>query len=259
MKTVYVNIKDDFTQRKAKKIAKRLYKINKKEDIVIALSKNLMENEILKSYIEEFNLKTLSGKWLFKFLLYDIIEYICKIKGVLKQTQNVAILINSKDDIILGQIPKVAESVKTLKIISNLISSFDYLEEELYSEYGIAMQITNNKRKSLLNTDIIINFDYDEEELNKYYVKTEAILVNLQGNIKLSNFVGININNYQIEYEKDNFEEFTEENDFENNIIYESYIYRRDTLLNIQNQLKRDNVRLTGLIQNNGKYYIKSS
>lgn len=259
LKTVYVNIDDDINKRKARRIAKKLYKINRKEDIVIALSKNLMKNEILNANIEEFGLKKLDGKWLFKFLLSNIIEYVCKVKGKVPETQNVAILINSKDDIVIGQISEIAKKVKTLKIISNHVNDFDYLEEELYFEYGIAMQITNNKRKSLLNTDIIINFDYSEEELNEYYIKAEGIIINLQGKITLKNFSGINIDDYEIDYEKGNFEEFTEENDYEKNIIYESYIYRRDTLLNIQNQLKRDNVRLVGLIQDNGKYYLKSS
>ncbi len=256
---MYVNIKDDLNKRKVKKIAKKLYRISKKEDIVVALNKTLSQNMELIEIINEYGIKILNGRWLFKFLLYDIVNYICKIECKILETQNVAILINKKDDIIIGQIMEIAKRVKSLKIISDFTNGFGYLEEELYTEYGIALQITNNKKKSLLHTDIIINFDYDGEQLNKYYTKSGAILVNLQENVELENFVGININDYRIDYDKDNFEIFENEKDFENNIIYESYIYRKDTLLNIQKQLKRDNVRLVGLIQNNGKFYLQKS
>lgn len=256
---MYVNIKDDLNKRKVKKIAKKLYRISKKEDIVVALNKDLTKNEELTGFINDYGIKILNGKWLFKFLLHDIVDYICKIEHKIPETQNIAILINKKDDIIIGQVLEIAKRVKSLKIISDSINGFGYLEEELYTEYGIALQITNNKKKSLLHTDIIINFDYDEEQLSKYYTKPGVILVNLQENIELKNFAGININDYRIDYDKDNFEMFENEKDFESNVIYESYIYRKDTLPNIQKQLERDNVRLIGLIQDNGKFYLQKS
>ncbi len=259
MKTVYVNINDNLSIRKIRRIAKRLFKISKKEDIVVALNKKLLKNETLKYYINDFGLKILNGKWLFKFMLKDIIKYVCMIEKAKSETRNIALLTNSKDEIIMGQIVEIAKEVKSLKIISNSLNSFEYIEEELYIDYGIGIQITNNKRKSLINTDIIINVDYDENELNKYNIKQNAILINLQNDVNLKNFFGVNINDYKIDYNRDNLKILENENDYESNIIYESYIYRNDTLSNIQKQLKNDNVRLTGLIQNNGKYYLKKA
>lgn len=257
MRTVYINVKDEPNKRKIKKIAKKLYKINKKEDIVVALSKELQKNEELNNKIEEYGIKVLDGKWLFKFLICDIIEYVSKNEHKSKEIQIIAILMEKQDDIVLAQILEIAKNVKVLKIITKSIERYEYWETKLYEEYGIALQVTNNKKKSLSNVDIIINFDYDEEKIKEYNINPFAILVNLQDNIKC--FKGININNYKIEYNKENFMEFEDELDYDNNIIYESYIYRRDTFLNIRKQLNRDEVRLIGLIKDNGEYYLEKS
>jgi len=246
LKTVYVDINKELTARRVKKLAKKLYKMNRKEDIAVALSKELEQNEELMSQINEFGIRVLNGKWLFKFLICDIIEYISNIKNEKEESQIVGILMKNKDEIVLAQLFDIAKKVKTLKIISGFTVGLSYLEEKLYNEYGIAMQITNNKRKALTNVDIVINFDYTEEQLSEYNINPQAVLVNIEENIE--NFVGTNINNYKIEYNKENFNKVANELSFDSNVIYEGYIYRKDTLQNIRKQLKIDSVRLVELI-----------
>lgn len=245
MKTVYVDIEKEMTDRRIKKIAKKLYKLNKKDDIVVALSKDLEKNERLISQINEFGVKILDGKWLFKFLICDIIEYISNMKNEKEETQVVAILMKNKDEIVLNQLFDIAKRVRTLKVISGFTVGLSYLEEKLYNEYGIAIQITNNKRKALTNVNIVINFDYTEEQLSEYNINSQAVLVNIKENIK--NFIGTNINNYKIEYNKENFTKMKNETNFDSNVIYEGLIYRRDTLQNIRKQLTLDKVRLIEL------------
>lgn len=246
MKTVYVDINKELTTRRTKKIAKKLYKINKKEDIVVALSKDLEQNIELTNQISELGIEILNGKWLFKFLLCDIIEYISDRKDEKEENQIVAILMNKKDEIVLSQLSDIAQKVKMLKIIGEFTVELNYLEEKLYNEYGIAIQITNNKRKALTNVDIIINFDYTEEKLYEYSINPQSVLVNIQE--KNKKFMGTNINDYKIEYNKENFNEVENESKFNKNVIYEGYIYRRDTFLNIKKQFRTDNVRLIELI-----------
>ena len=48
------------TQRRIKKVAKKLYKINQKEEIIVALSKKLESNEELKNEINRYNIKILN-------------------------------------------------------------------------------------------------------------------------------------------------------------------------------------------------------
>ncbi len=75
MKTIYID-KENIGKWRARRIARKLYRQSKKEDIVIALSKNLMEHEILNEALNEQGLKVLNDRWLFKFLLFDLLEYI---------------------------------------------------------------------------------------------------------------------------------------------------------------------------------------
>lgn len=50
MKTVYINEKEKITKRKVRKIAKKIEKINKKEEVAVAICNELFEN---KELIEE--------------------------------------------------------------------------------------------------------------------------------------------------------------------------------------------------------------
>ena len=102
-------------------------------------------------------------------MLNEILEETAKLTKKEQMTINLAILIDNAEDVLLAQIKELAEKVKNLKIITKNISRFSYIEEELYVQYGIAMQITNNRIKALLNTDIIINFDFNESRFSNYH------------------------------------------------------------------------------------------
>lgn len=282
MKTIYID-KENIGKWRARRIAKKLYKQSKKEDIVIALSKNLMEHEALNNALNEYELKVLNDRWLFKFLLFDILEYIANNEcngttistpylrsGALcapyfeeiAQTNvgasiahpindyKVAILMDKADEIIMQQLVSIAKSVKTLKIVTKSKNSYSYIENELFQRDGIAIQITNNKEKSLSNVDIILNFDFNEERISKYKINHNAIIIDLGKKITLNkdNFNGKIINNYEITFNEENYNLNINKDNFDNSILYESYIYRRDTFANIKNQLNQDNVRLIKLI-----------
>lgn len=248
MRSVYLDY-ENISKRKAKRIAKKLYKMNKKEDIVIALSNYLEKNEDLIKYIKKFNLKILNGRWLFKFLLLDILEYISRNQNKNLEMLTVAILIERPDEIVMAQFVDIAKKVKCLKIVTQDVYRFSYIEEELYEKYGIALQITNNKQKSLSNVDIIINFDFDEEKINEYNINRTDIIVNISKNINIykAGFKGKNINNYEIKYNEENYGEVQVKSKYNPNVLYESYIYRRDTFANVYKQLKRDGVEIANL------------
>ena len=249
MRTVYINTKEELNKRKLKRIAKKLYKMNRKEEIVIALSKNLEENEELNEEISSYGLSILNGRWLFKFLLLEILEYLSKESGKEIETLTVAILIDKIDEIILKQLVEIARRIKVLKIVTKDINRYSYIEKELYQKEGIAIQITNNKNKSLVSVDIIINFDFNKEKLEEYNIDKYATIINIKEKVNFQNseFNGKNINNYEISYNGENFENEYMKNEFDSNILYESYIYRKDTYANIKKQLQIDNVRLTKL------------
>ena len=245
MKSVYIDEERDITTRKAKKIAKKLYRANKKEEIAIVLSNKMRKNIDLFEQLNKYKLHILNGRWILKFLIYDILETVVKSKNEKIEMQNVAILIDKPDDVLLSQLVRIAEKVKSFKIITNEPQKYSYLED-FCEEYGIALQITNNKSKSLTKTDIIINFDFDEEKFYRYRVNSCATIINIETKIETNkdNFTCDIINDYSIEYNRKNYDGFFDEKDFDKNIIYESYIYRKDTFANVYKQLQDDMVRV---------------
>ena len=118
------------------------------------------------------------------------------------ETSNVAILIDNMEEAIISQIKQIAKEVKSLKIVTSKVNRFIYLEEKLYSDYGIGVQVTNNKEKALQSSEIIVNIDFDEDMLKKYYIKNDATIINIKKKIKKisDRFNGIIINDYKKKY-----------------------------------------------------------
>ena len=248
-KNVSQNYLKTLNKRKLKKITNRIHKISKKEDIVIVINKNMYNNEEFINQISNSGFKILNGRWLFKFLLQDILEYIANKYNKKLYLLNVAILIDNLDEIILKQLPIIANKIKLLKIVTKSMYSFSYMENQLYRTNGIAIQITDNKTKSLLNTDIIINIDFNEKKLNMYKINPNATIINVNNNIAINNilFQGKVIYDYDITYNEDKFENKLNKHDFYNNVLYESYIYRKDTFDNIKRQIIKDGVKIVKL------------
>ena len=119
------------------------------------------------------------------------------------------------------------------------------------------LNISNNKRKSLLKSEIILNIDFPEELVNKYKIYDNSIVVNLSEKIILQSkrFNGININDYKIkipyEYKLKGFQD---------EIIYEALIYGKN-YKNINQEIVKDKIEISKLVGNNGaidKIEIKS-
>lgn len=108
--------------------------------------------------------------------------------------------------------------------------------------------VTNNKKKSLKNAKIILNIDFPKETINKYNIFDEAIIVNLDGDVKIDKkrFSGININNYEIE------NDFKFSDKFYTKDIFESKIYKKTTFTNIREEIKKSDLKIKELVGNNG-------
>lgn len=179
-------------------------------------------------------------------MLLDILDDISSFNEKSLEKINLAILIEKFEDIWQEQIIEIAKRVKNLKIITNNINSFLNLEEILYIEYGIAVQITNNKTKALVSTDIIINCNFGDDKINDYIISKQCDIINILYKVKIrdEDFEGRIINDYYLSYNTDILEEFEDKEEFSNDVLYESLIYRRDTYSNIRKQLKKDCVKL---------------
>lgn len=229
----------------AKRINKKLYD-NNIENVV--LSNYLEENEILKQKLYCQNINILDGRYLFYLLIPEIIEYILKRQKVKLQNGEVTLLINDFTQNNAKIITYIAQNVKRVNIVTNHINKFKKIEDYLYNELGVILNITNNKSKSLSNANLIINIDFPEEIINKYEINSNAIIVNIFNEIKIraKKFNGININYYKAcipkEYQIDGFQ---------NNLVYESSIYKC-SYENARKDIIANKIRIKKLVGING-------
>ena len=229
----------------AKRINKKLYD-NNIENVV--LSNYLEENEILKQKLYCQNINILDGRYLFYLLIPEIIEYILKRQKVKLQNGEVTLLINDFTQNNAKIITYIAQNVKRVNIVTNHSNKFKKIEDYLYNELGVILNITNNKSKSLSNGNIIINIDFPEEIINKYEINSNAIIVNIFNEIKIraKKFNGININYYKAcipkEYQIDGFQ---------NNLVYESSIYKC-SYENARKDIIANKIRIKKLVGING-------
>ena len=234
-------------KRKIRKLAngifKKLYMLDI-EDIV--LSEYLFNIELLKNILYEQKIDILDGKNLFKYLSYNILEYIYKYKK--KGIEEVSILVNDLTKKNKQNIIYIATKIKRLNIITNNIDKFKTIENYLYNELGILINISNNKKKSLLKANVILNFDYPNELINKFNINNKAIIINIPDNIKINTkrFDGVLVNNFKINMPI----EFKIEG-FKDEEIYESMIYNY-SYYEAQEKIEKDKIEIKGLIGNRG-------
>lgn len=165
----------------------------------VILSEEIKQNNEFIKHLKDNNIKIFDGKWLFKYLIVDIVEYL-KNKVQLDEKSEIAILSNDLTDEVIGNLEELVKKYKKIKIITEHFEKFKKTEEKIYQKTGFPLIITNNKKKALGKAQIIINFDFDEEQINKFNIYDNAIIINLKNNVKINKkrFNGITINDYKL-------------------------------------------------------------
>ena len=184
-----------------------------------------------------------------------MIDYVCQKKKIEANNIEVAIMLNDNSEVNLKMIIIIAQKVKMLRVVTKDIDKFKSVEEYLFKNMGIVIRTTNNKKKALIKSDLIINIDFAEELINKYVLPQNAIIINLINKIKIKSkrFAGTNCNNYSIILPDEYKEWFVKNKLFENfnqNLLLESKIYLKNSFEAIEEALK--NVKISCLIGNNG-------
>ncbi len=135
-----------------------------------------------------------------------------------------------------------------MNIITKNMKQFKYIEKQLYEKQAIALQITNNKRKSMLKSNIIVNVDLTEEELNKCTFPQNIIIINLKNKINTNSikFEGINVNDCTLNIKR----EIKPIDGFTINSLYESILYENKSKLK---ELIENEIEINSLIGINGK------
>lgn len=165
---LYEGIKDKVLEHIGDNLNKTIT-VNEYKNIVI--SNELKKNSIIMDKLTKLNI--LNGRWLFNYLIYDVINYILLKKNKEIEKAEISIMVNSTTDTFIQNILNIAKNAKILNIVTENIAIFKQIEEKLYNEQGIMIRVTNNKKRSLLKSDVIINLDFTEEELAKYYLPSK--------------------------------------------------------------------------------------
>jgi len=244
------------------KFFKKIHKFLNKENvntIAISNSLNKLENiDTFKNLFYSENYNILNGRWLFKNLSFEILEYISKASNQNINELEVSILTNETSSFIKENIKLLSQNVKNLNIVTRNIEYFKPLTQELYNSFGISIRISNNKKKILTTSDVIFNFDFPEEVLNKFALPLNGIIINYSSQIKIRNklFNGLNIKNYTINVHQDIIDSFKSVyllNSFNLEILYESLYFNETSLTKILAYFINDKLIVTSLHGNNGK------
>lgn len=273
MKTIYIEKKDKpnwkvgkikiendnceitLDLEKEKNVNKVIKKLIKNEITHVVLSKELYNNQQLINILNASNIQIFDGRWLEKYLTTEILDYIISQKKENKEEIEIAITVNQITEFSIEIIKILAKQYKRVTIVTNYIEKLQKIEKDIYDNDGILISISNNKKKSLLKPQIILNIDFCKELLNKYRINENAIIVNLEGNIKINEkrFNGINVNNYEIDIGREeiiwrkNIEKFNKKD------LLESNLYVKDTFTNICSKIRKNKVSIKELYGISGK------
>ena len=237
------------------RILRNIKKIKKYNFKNVILSNNLFNDEKLKKIFINNNINIIEGKFLYESLLYKSIEYISNIQRMNMEKYEISILIKYKNNIRVSGIIELAKKCKIINLITDNIKQFDRLEKELKKEYGIILNVTTNKEKTLLNSNIIINLDFLLDEFSQCAMPRKAIIFNIRNNLKIySNFFeGINITDYLI-YLPQKYNKIVKLlQDVNPILLYEAIIIENNLIQSeIERKLKFDSVEIKCFLGNNG-------
>lgn len=246
---IYANLE------KEKNLKRILNKLINTDVSNVVLSKNLCENRSFINALNAHGIKIFDGRWLEKYLVFEILDYIINQVEIKKEETEIAITTNEITDISIEIIKTLSKQYKRLTIVTNHIEKLRKIEKEIYDRDGVLIVISNNQRKSLLKPQIILNLDFNRDVLNKYRINENAIIINLEGNIKIDSkrFNGVNINDYEIEIGKE--ETIWRENmeSFRNKDLLEANLYMKDTFQNIRDKIAINKVYIKEIFGINGK------
>jgi translation initiation factor IF-1 len=230
-----------------RRCVEKLRKLIKKDNI-----KQVACEEEIQQYVDKKIL--IDEKDIIKYLILEILEYIFEIQGKKMEQEDIYFLINKDEDIYLENIKTLSEKFKTTNIITEELSKFQKIVENIFEE-ETTIYLSNNKRKSLRRAKYIVNFDYGIGEIEKYNINRTAILINIEQKVKIESmaFEGISINNVNIQISDELIEHFGRMMEKINkNILYMSLVNQKQELARIKDRIKEDNIHILNLIGDKG-------
>ena len=240
-------INEKITDKKAQKLAQKTKRIIEKTNSKkLVISKSIKQITNYVNYLYSYNYEIVDSRWLFEVLAVKALDFIVEKKKMQKEETKVAILVNDLTEYTLENIRIIVKQYKIVNIVTNHIEKFKKIEEQILEEDGIIITINDNKKRSLLKTNLILNIDFPTELINKYNINDDAIIVNIKGNVKINKkrFRGININDYEIKFEKNENFDGIDLNKYKLAEIYEAKLHKKTPYKNVMEILNKDKVEI---------------
>lgn len=231
-----------------------------------------------ESNIYHKDITFLNGKILMQYMQYEILKYILQIQNKNVSQEDIYFLIKKDSKLDLDFLNSFIENAKTVNIVTNDIERFKNIQEKLYEKENILIGVSNNKNKALKRAKYIFNINLNQKEIEKFKINREAILIHIKEYVKhcKNSFEGININKIELHIPDEYIEEFEQINNEEcqefellkmyevmllqriyqrkqNDLIFpENNVYKMNYQI-AKDIIKNDEVKIIGLIGNNGK------
>ena len=242
----------------ATKIVKKIKKNNIEQ---VVLSKKIKKNKDIIKELNNYNITILDGKWLMQYMIKEIIFYSEEHKKI-NDSDEIAVLANNVNNEVRRGINELFNKYKKVRVVTNKLEIFKKMENELFNCYGIPVIVSNNKRKALSKSSLIINFDFNQENINKYSINEKAIIINLNEEIKIEKkrFNGFVVCDYEIALENgSSIDGLKEQTEFSLKDILEEKIYSNIEKINeyniyneVRNIIEKYNIHISELIGKNG-------
>ena len=183
-----------FKTKKQEKVFQNLNSVIELYNINKLVFEKRIKNKI-SNYFYKCNNKLgeINNVKLDKYIL-KIIEYIIEKKNLTQDTA-IAILVNHFNSDIIENILELSIRYKHLTIVTKSLNRGIKLQDEIFDKYGIMLKVSNNKRKGLKDSSLIINIDVDNLSFNNYVILDNAIVMNINQKVKIKSlrFSGLNL------------------------------------------------------------------
>ena len=182
---IVLNLKLENANLKTKiKIVQKVKSILEKHRIrQVCIEKILKEDEQFVNLIYSNNINICSPKWIFKEKSDEIITNVLGNKK--RDESEIHICVNEVDSKTEQLIYKLAKEFKKISIVTNHIGKFKKIEKDLYEEDGILINLSNNRRKSLIKAKLILNVDFPKEVINEFAIYDNSTIINWDENLKI--------------------------------------------------------------------------
>jgi len=94
----------------------------------------------------------------------------------------VAILCHHLDETIAEKIKEISAKVKVCNILTQNSKQFQKLEEQIYQENGIVLNVSTNVKRAVMKSGLVVNFDFEGKDLEKCVFSKKAFLISLNQN-----------------------------------------------------------------------------